>query len=111
MALAGLTALVLGVSVLGPCLCLGRADACQAVDTADAPACCEAPAGIQSPAAECCEDGPQLVVASTEVPELSPPVLQSAPLESLQADAEPASVTAVPHLPPPSLDRTTVLLI
>jgi len=110
--LAGLVAFALGASTLGPCPCLFRPDACHS-DTrvAEAHACCKTPTGIQSLSERCCEGGPQLVLASPQVPELSPPVLQSAPLGSLQPDTHTAPVTAVPHLPPLSLDRTTVLLI
>jgi hypothetical protein len=76
----------------------------------DAHACCEKPAGIQASADECC-NSPDLVVASTDVPEVSPPTLQAGPAGHVLPGERSVLVTAASPLPPPALSRTTVLLI
>lgn len=113
VALVGITVLALGLSTLGPCLCLLHADACHlAADAPNAHTCCETPTGVQAVADECCKDGVDLVVVSTEVPELGPPVLQASPGGPLRVGVEMTPVVGVSAWPPlASLDRTTVLLI
>ena len=113
MTLAGLAALALVLSAVGPCHCLLSATACQSeTREVDDHACCEKPAGVQAVADECCDGAPELVLASTDVPEVAAPVLQTdhVALCSAAACASPmpdASVAPPPHPP----DRTTVLLI
>jgi hypothetical protein len=111
-ALAGLAALALAVSPFGPCLCFLNGGACHtAVPEANAHACCEKPAGVQAVADACCDDSPELVLASTEIPEVAPPTLLEGHVRETPLVGSSTPVTAVPVRPPPSLDRTTVLLI
>jgi len=111
-ALAGLMALALGASAVGPCHCLVNAGAChQEAREADAHACCEKPTGVQTVADECCDDAPELVLVSTDVPVLAAPMLQGVHAAMAQAPARAVPVDAT-HAPPPHPpDRTTVLLI
>jgi len=111
-AFAGLVALALAVSAIGPCHCLVNAGAChREAQEADAHACCEKPTGVQAVGDECCGDAPELVLASTDVPEVAPPTLQSghAVPALVTGRAQPVDVTHTPPPHPP--DRTTVLLI
>jgi len=111
-ALAGLAALALAVSAIGPCHCLVSAAACHTESAeADAHACCEKPAGVQAVADECCDDAPELVLASTDVPEVPAPALQDDHVAVARPPARATEVAAT-HAPPPHPpDRTTVLLI
>ena len=111
-ALAGLAALALAVSAIGPCHCLVNAGAChrEAQET-DADACCEKPTGIQAVGDECCGDAPELVLASTDVPEVAPPTLQASHIGHGPSGEQSVPVAAIRTPPSPSLDRTTVLLI
>jgi hypothetical protein len=110
-ALAGLAALALAVSVIGPCHCVLNGGACQReTQQAGAHACCEKPTGVQAAADECCDSSPGLVVASTDVPKVAPPVLQVRSIVPAPTEHTTPAAT-VRTLPPPSLERTTVLLI
>ncbi len=110
-ALAGLAALALAVSAVGPCHCLLSTAACHQTREADAHACCEKPVGVQAVSDECCDSSPALVVASTDVPEVAPPSLQAS-LPGAVLPGERSAPVAVVRTPPPlALDRTTVLLI
>ena len=112
MAFAGLVALALGVSAVGPCHCLAGVTAChREAQEADAHACCEKPAGVQASADECCDSSPELVAASTDVPEVAPPTLQTSTASPALPGAQSMPAAAARRLPPPSLDRSTVLLI
>jgi hypothetical protein len=113
-AFAGLVALALGVSAIGPCHCLGNDGACHREDQeADAHACCEKPAGVKAVADDCCEDAPELALASTDVPEVAPPALRGDHGRAVTApEIERALLVDVAYAPPPHpRDRTTVLLI
>jgi hypothetical protein len=111
-ALAGLVALALAVSAVGPCLCFLNVASCHGeVPEADAHACCEKPAGVQAVADGCCDGSPSLVFASTEVPEVTPPTFQDSHIGHVPLAQKSTPVAAVPASPSPSLDRTTVLLI
>jgi hypothetical protein len=110
--LAGLVAVALLWSAVGPCLCLFSTDAChRSAKAPDAHSCCQKTTGIQAVADACCEGGSVLVMATPEVPEVVPPALQA----GLGAVVRPAGVlqpvAPVRHLPPLPLERTTVLLI
>lgn len=111
-ALGSLVALALVASAIGPCHCVLNGGAChQERPEADGHACCEKPAGVQDAAHECCDDDPELVLASTDVPEVARPALQAGPA-ALEGPVNRSAPTADVRLfPPPSLDRTTVLLI
>jgi len=60
---------------------------------------------------ECCDAGPDLVLASTDVPEVAPPTLQTRAVSPVLPGEHTTPVAAVRTLPPLPLDRTTVLLI
>jgi len=110
--LAGLAGLALAVSAIGPCHCLLSDGACQrGAQEADARACCEKPAGVQAAADECCDDAPDLVLASTDVPEVAAPALQVDHVAPAQPSVRATLVAATHAPPPPPPDRTTVLLI
>jgi hypothetical protein len=110
--LAGLIALLLGVSALGPCDCLVSAAASHCtMETPDAHPCCETPAGVRALSNECCDCSPELVLASTAVPELAPPLLQAGHVRLLRSGEESMPVAVVRTLQPLPPDRTTVLLI
>jgi len=110
-AFAVLVALALAVSALGPCDCLSTAGCHREAQQADAHPCCEKPAGVQAVADECCDDAPELVLASTEVPEVAPPTQQSCTAAVARSVGQLRSVDST-HAPPPHPpDRTTVLLI
>jgi hypothetical protein len=111
-ALAGLAALALAVSAVGPCRCFLSTAAChQEAQEADAHGCCEKPAGVQAAANECCDDAPDLVLASTDVPEVAGPALQADHVAPARPSVR-ATLVAATHAPPPHPpDRTTVLLI
>jgi hypothetical protein len=110
-AIATLVALALAVSALGLCDCPSTASCHLEAQQTDAHACCEKPAGVQAVADECCGDAPDLVLASTDVPEVAPPTLQSRTVVVALAVEHARSVdpTHAPPAHPP--DRTTVLLI
>jgi hypothetical protein len=111
-ALGSLVALALVASALGPCHCVLTGGAChQERPEADAHACCEKPTGVQAAADECCDDAPELVLASTDVPEVARPALQAGPVALEGPANRSVPVADVRLFPPPSLDRTTVLLI
>jgi hypothetical protein len=111
-ALGALTALALAVSAVGPCHCLVSDNAChQEAPEADAHGCCEKPAGVQAAADECCDTSPELLVAATDVRQVTPPSPEASPAGPVFAGERSVSVPAVRALAPPSLDRTTVLLI
>ena len=111
-ATAGLAALALAMSAMGPCHCFLSPAACHRdAAEADAHACCEKPTGVQAVADECCDDAPELVLASTDVPEVAPPSLQAGPVALERPANRSVPVADVRLFPPPSLDRTTVLLI
>ena len=110
--LAGLAALALAVSAIGPCHCLVNAGACHREEQkVDAHACCEKPAGVQAVADECCDSSADLVLASTDVPEVAPPTLQTSHVGNGLTGEQSMPVAAVRMPPSPQLDRTTVLLI
>jgi hypothetical protein len=110
--LGGFVALALAVSAIGPCQCLLSTAACHGeAQEADAHACCEKPAGVQAVADECCEIGPELVVASTDVPEVAPPTLQTGHIGHVLPGESSMSVDATQAPAPHPPDRTTVLLI
>jgi hypothetical protein len=110
--LVGLIALALGTSALGPCLCLFGPHACHcAAEKTEARPCCQTPAGVAAVADRCCDGGSALVMATNEVPEVGPPVLRSDLVAPAPPGEELQHVAPLPHLPPLSLDRTTVLLI
>ena len=109
---ASLAALALTMSAMGPCHCFLSPVAChQDATEADAHACCEKPTGVQDAAHECCDDAPELVLASTDVPEVARPALQAGPVALERPASRSVPVADVRVFPPPSLDRTTVLLI
>jgi hypothetical protein len=110
--LAGLAAFALAVSAVGPCHCLLSAAAChREVQEPDAHACCDSPSGLQAVADECCDSSPELVMASTDVPEVAPPSLLTGVVGPVHPGERSTPVAAVRTPLPPSLDRTTVLLI
>ena len=111
-AIATLVALALAVSALGPCDCLSTAGCHGEAQQADAHACCEKPAGVQAVTGdECCDDSPELVLVSTDVPEVAPPTLQGGVAVPALVTGRALSVDVI-HAPPPHPpDRTTVLLI
>jgi hypothetical protein len=112
MLVGGFAALALVVSATGPCHCLLDAAGChQEAQESDAHACCEKPAGVQAAANDCCDSSPELVVASTGVPEVAPPTLQTSAVSPALRGEQSTPVAAARTLPPLSLDRTTVLLI
>jgi hypothetical protein len=109
---AGLAALALAASALGPCRCLADADAChREAAESDAHSCCEKPTGVQVVADECCEASPGIVAASTEVPEVAPPSLRTSAIAGPLPIERSAPAATVRTPPPLSLDRTAVLLI
>lgn len=111
-ALVGLAALALAVSAVGPCHCLLANAAChQETRETDAHACCEKPQGVQAAAGECCETGPDLVLANSDVPEIAPPTPQASPIRPTLPGERSACAAVVRTPPPLALDRTTVLLI
>ena len=111
-ALGGVVALALAVSAIGPCQCLLSTAAChRQAQEADAHACCEKPAGVQAVADECCDTSPDLVLASTDVPEVAPPTLQTGHIGHVLPGQSSMSVDATQAPPPHPPDRTTVLLI
>jgi hypothetical protein len=107
-----LVALALAVSAIGPCHCILNDGACRrGAQEADAHGCCEKPAGVQAAADECCGDAPELVLASTDVPEVAPPALQSRAVVTARATGGIRALDPT-HAPPPHpSDRTTILLI
>ena len=110
--LAGVAALALAASVVGPCPCVLNAAEChREVREAAAHACCEEPAGVQAVSEECCDATPELVVASPDVSKVTPPTFQVAHTPSTYPSVRAAVVTTARSLPPLPLDRTTVLLI
>jgi hypothetical protein len=110
--LAALIALVLGASALGPCDCLVSTAVFHCtMETPDAHACCETPAGVQALSGECCESSPDLVLACTAVPELAAPAHVSSHPRPVFPVEPPASVAVFRTLPPLPFERTTVLLI
>ena len=110
-ALAGLAALALSVSVVGPCRCLLSVAAChREAREADPHACCEKPAGVRAVADECCDSSP-VPVAATDVREVSPPTLLTSVLAPRRHDQQLVPVASVAARPPLPLDRNTVLLI
>jgi hypothetical protein len=110
--LAGLAALALAVSAVGPCHCFLGAGPChEPTREADAHACCEKPAGVQAVADGCCDDAPELILAAPDVPQVAPPAPQGVRGVTFVA-AERAVSVGPAHAPPPHPpDRTTVLLI
>jgi hypothetical protein len=112
MLAGGFAALALLMSATGPCHCLLDAAAChREAQEPDAHACCEKPAGVQASADECCGSSPELVAASTDVPEVAPPTLQARTASPVLPGAQSMPAAAARTLLPPSLDRSTVLLI
>ncbi len=110
--LAGVAALALAVSAVGPCPCVLNATEChREAREADAHGCCGGPAGVQAVAEECCDATPDLVVASLDTSKVTPPVLEVAHTPSTYPSVRTAVVTTARSLPPLPLDRTTVLLI
>lgn len=109
---AGIAALALAVSAVGPCECLLDVPACHLeAQQAGSHECCEEPAGLQAASEECCDNSLEMVVAATDVPDVSPPTLQVGPLGQEFPPEQSMLVDAVRTPPTPSLDRTTVLLI
>jgi hypothetical protein len=60
---------------------------------------------------ECCDTSFDLVVASTDVPEVAPPTFLASANGPVHPVARSTPAPTVLALPPPSLERTTVLLI
>ncbi len=109
--LAGVAALALAVSAVGPCRCVLNAAEChREARKADAHGCCEGPAGLQAVAQQCCDATPDLVVASPDVSKVTPPTFQVAHTPSTSPSVRAAVLTTARGLPL-LLDRTTVLLI
>jgi hypothetical protein len=111
--LAGLTAVALLSGAAGPCLCLVGDHVChRTAETRDAHSCCQTPTGTQAAVADdCCEGGCVLVMATTEVPEVGPPVLRSGLPGPVHQNGVRQPVAPVRFLSPLPLERTTVLLI
>jgi hypothetical protein len=111
-ALSGLVALALAVSAVGPCHCLVNVRAChRAAQEVDAHACCQKPTGVRGVADECCGDATELLLASTDVPEVAAPMLQGGHAAMAEVPARAVPVNAIDAPPPHPPDRTTVLLI
>ena len=110
--LAGVAALALAASVVGPCPCVLTAAEChREAREADAHACCEEAAGVQAVSEECCDATPDLVVASLNTFKMTPPIFEVAHTPATYPSARASVMTTARSLPPLPLDRTTVLLI
>jgi hypothetical protein len=110
--LAGLVAVALVSGAIGPCVCLLSDHGChRASETPSTHSCCQKPNGVSAVADGCCEGGSVLVMATTEVPEVGPPVLQSSMIHPVRTHGQLQRVVSVRLLPPLPLERTTVLLI
>ncbi len=110
--LAGVAALALAASAVGPCPCVLSAAEChREVQEADAHACCEERAGVQAVSEECCDATPELLVASLDTSRVTPPIVEVAHTPVTHPSVRAAVVITARSLPPLPLDRTTVLLI
>lgn len=110
--LAGVAALALATSAVGPCHCVLTAAACHSeAREAEAHGCCEESAGVQAVSEECCDATPELVVASPDVSKVTPHSFQLAHTPSTYPSVRSAVVASARSLPPLTLDRTTILRI
>jgi hypothetical protein len=110
-ALAGIAALALVVSTVGPCHCLADAAACHCrAPEASAHSCCEKPTAVQA-TVQCCCGGADLALATLDSHEIAPPLLETRALEP--GSSPERWVPRNPIRTPPLLspERTTVLLI